>query len=375
MDLIRQLDSCIPHVRLASLERLRILEQHGMLDSKAQTGPRLPSYDHIHTSVSYGSVAPGVYSVSHMVWAAHEARAVSISIIEHESLAHCEEARRAVAIVNRGMDEPMQWMLGVEFKAPIAQADDGSQRFRASMARAWGQGEAAWVVGLGIRPCEELAKLVHRFQRAKRVRARRQLEGLNRHLGIMPPLMLSELMTTEGNITDRAIALGAAMAKWPDADAATLGCHARDVRAMLNPGGPGYTPFAANLPSYQDLVGTLAHLGMTPAFTSQLREPALSESLPSLISWGIGALDTAGIEPDEPNAEEHIQDLITLAHRFELSLLGGSDYRGTGTGWRSRAAWMDHPLFQKSHARMRCRAAAEHETAAEVIATAGNFEW
>ena len=82
-------------------------------------------------------------------------------------------------------------MLGVEFKAAIALTDDASRRFSESMARAWGQGEAAWVVGVGVTPSEELARLVHQFLRAKRVRARRQLEGLNRHLAITPPLELS----------------------------------------------------------------------------------------------------------------------------------------------------------------------------------------
>lgn len=359
MDLIRQLDSCIPHVRLAALERLRILEQHGMLDPHIPAGPALPNYDHIHTSVSYGSIPSGVYSVSRMIWAAHEARAASISIIEHESLAHCEEAHRAVAIVNRGMETPLQVMLGVEFKAPIAQTDEAARRFSASIAHAWGQGEAAWVVGLGVQPCQELLRLVRSFQRAKRVRARKQLEGLNHHLGITPSLMLSELQTAEGNITDRAIALGVAMARWPETDAATLAGRAREVRAMLNPGGPGYVPIAPQLPSYQELIGILVRLRMTPAFTAQLREPALSEALPSLISWGIGALDTAGIEPGEPNAEDHIHDLIRAAQSSGLALLGGADYRGTGTGWQLHAAWMDHPLFRKSLARIDQNATAE----------------
>ena len=362
-DLIRQLDSCIPHVRLAALERLRILEQHGMLDSKAQAGPVLPSYDHVHTSVSYGYVASGVYSVSRMVWAAHEAGASSISIIEHESLAHCDEAHRAVAVVNRDRDEPLRLMLGVEFKAAIALTDDASRRFSESMARAWGQGEAAWVVGVGVVPSEELTRLVHQFQRAKRVRARRQLEGLNRCLAIAPPLELSELLTVEGNVTDRVIALGVAMAKWPEADATILALHARDVRAMLNPGGPGYAPFPLGLPSYQELIGRLSHLGMTPTFTAQLREPALGESLPSLISWGIGALDTAGIEPNEPNAEECIEDLIASAQQHGLALFGGSDYRGEGTGWRRPAPWMTCPLIRESLERMCCNATVERETA------------
>ena len=34
------------------------------------------------------------------------------------------------------------------------------------------------------------------------------------------------MLTVEGNVTDRVIALGVAMAKWPEADATTLALHA-----------------------------------------------------------------------------------------------------------------------------------------------------
>jgi hypothetical protein len=68
--------------------------------------------------------------------------------------------------------------------------------------------------------------------------------------------------------------------------------------------------------------------------------------LPWLQSWGIGGLDTAGIEPGEPDAERAIQQFITLAEQHGLCLFGGADYRGLGTGWVRHATWMDHPLIR-----------------------------
>lgn len=350
--LFAQLDSRMLGKRLSALRALRELELRGQLSPSSKIGPRLPSYDHIHTTASYGFAAPGIFSVAHMVWAAHEARAYSALIVEHESVAHLKEAERAVAIVNRGMAKPLRLILGVEFKAAIALNDADSLRFSKNIADVWGQGEAAWIVGVGAKPSTELVRLVSRFQAAKRVRASRQLAKLNRHLGLTPPLKLRTLLTPDGNVTDRLLCLAVAKAKWPDASDEKLAKHASAVRKLLNPGGAGYVPFASDLPSYQELIHQLAGWGMSPTFTAQLRGHALDQALPLLKSWGVKGLDVAGIEPDEPDADRAIRQFITLAKQNGLMLLAGSDYRGAGTGWRKRATWMKHPLIRSTIDRM-----------------------
>jgi hypothetical protein len=336
-----QLDSRALDERLSALAALRELELRGQLGRSVRIGPILPSYIHIHTTASYGFAAPGIFSVAHMVWAAHEAQAHSTLLIEHESVAHLEEAESAVGIVNRGVTNPLRLILAVEFKAPIALNDPDSRLFSNSIANFWGQGEAAWIVGVGAKPSAELTRLVGRFQEAKRVRASQQLAKLNRHLVLMPPLDLRALLTPDGNVTDRLLSLAVAKAKWPNADDATLARRAGEVRKSLNPGGAGYAPFPSNLPTYQELIHQLARLGMTPTFTAQLRGQALAQALPLLKSWGVGGLDVAGIEPDDPDAEQAIQQFITLAKQHGLALFGGSDYRGVGTGWVKHSAWMD----------------------------------
>jgi hypothetical protein len=341
-----QLDSRILDERLSALAALRELELRGQLGRSVKIGPILPSYNHIHTTASYGFAAPGVFSVAHMVWAAHEAHAYSTIIIEHESVAHLEEAEIAVAIVNRGMTDPLRLILGVEFKAQIALNDPDSRLFSNNIANFWGQGEAAWIVGVGAKPCAELTRLVGRFQEAKRVRASQQLAKLNRHLVLIPPLDQRAVLTPDGNVTDRLLCLTVAKAKWPDADDATLARQAGEVRKLLNPGGAGYAPFPSNLPSYQELIHQLARLGMTPTFTAQLRGQALAQALPLLKSWGVEGLDVAGIEPDEPDAEQEIRQFIKLAKQHGLALFGGSDYRGVGTGWVKHSAWMDDLLIR-----------------------------
>jgi len=344
--LFAQLDSRVVDERLAALAALRESELRGRLNGAAKIGPILPSYDHIHTTASYGFAVPGVFSVAHMVWAAHEAHAYSTLMIEHESVAHLQEADSAVAIVNRGVTDPLRLILGVEFKAPIALQDSDSRLFSNRIANFWGQGEAAWIVGVGAKPCAELTQLVGRFQEAKRVRASHQLAKLNQHLVLMPPLDLRALLTPDGNVTDRLLSLAVAKAKWPDADDATLARRASEVRKSLNPGGAGYAPFPSNLPCYQELIHQLARLGMTPTFTAQLRGEVLARALPLLKSWGVGGLDVAGIEPNEPDAEEEIQQFIELARQHGLALFGGSDYRGVGTGWVKHSAWMDDPSIR-----------------------------
>ena len=347
-ELISQLDSRNVEERLAALESLCELKRQGRLDASIEAGPALPSYDHVHTTVSYGFATPGVYSVSRMVWAAHEADAYSTLIVEHESVAHCEEARRAAAIVNRAGESPLRLILGIEFKSPIVVADGESRRFSESIARTWGQGEAAWVVGIGVTtPHEELIRLAAQFQEAKRGRAQQQLQKLNRHLGLAPPLSLSQLLTPEGNVTDRslcAVVAGAMAQRGLRHTGKTPDRRAR----MLNPGSAGYAPYPPGLPSYQEMIGRLGRLGMVPTFTAQLRGQLLADTMPLLKSWGIGGLDVAGIEPDNPNAERDIRQYIELAEQHGLAMFGGFDYRGAGTGWPRHAAWMDCPLIRRT---------------------------
>ena len=344
-----QLDARTLDERLAALVKLRGLEQRGAIGpATPKIGPALPSYDHVHTRASYGDAAPGVFSVARMVWAAHEARAFSILSVEHESVAHMDEAIQAATIVNRGMEQPLRLALAVEFKTPIALNDAVSKKFSDAMLKAWGQGEAAWVVAVGARRTPELERLVRQFQEAKRVRSEQQLEKLNRHLKLKQPLKLSAILTPEGNVTDRQLTLAVARAELGGVDEKTLARRGGEIRRMLNPGGPAYTPFPPGLPAYQELVGQLARWGTLPTFTAQLRERELEEFLPVLKSWGMAALDTAGIEPNEPNAARDIATYVRLAQQHGLAFFGGSDYRGVGTGWQQHAPWMDHPLIRAS---------------------------
>jgi hypothetical protein len=349
-ELVARLDARDEEVRLLAIAALRELERTGRL--KLRIGPALPSYDHIHTTASYGYAAPGVCSVARMVWAAHEAGVYSTLMIEHESVAHLGEAERAVAIVNRGMATPLRLVLGVEFKAPIDLNEVDARAFSTQLASATGQGEAAWAVGVGAKPSAELKQLVQQFQAGKSKRAAKQLDRLNRHLSLMPPLALSAVAGPDGNITDRQLCLAVAKAKWPGTDDLTLVEDAGAIRKLLNPGGPGHVPYPRTLPSYQDLIGRLLALGLLPTFTAQLRSHALATCLPLLQAWGIQGLDVAGIEPDEPDAEREIQAFIKLAQEHKLALFGGSDYRGTGTGWSRHAKWMDHPLMRATITRL-----------------------
>ncbi len=352
---VAQLDARTLDERLAALVKLRGLEQRGALGSLPPIGPALPSYDHVHTCASYGDAAPGVYSVARMVWAAHEARAFSILSVEHESVAHMDEAVQAARIVNRGMESPLRLALAVEFKAPIALNDDIARTFSDAMLKAWGQGEAAWVVAVGARRTPELERLVRQFQEAKRVRAEQQLEKLNRHLKLQRPMRLSSILTPEGNVTDRQLTLAVARAELGDVDEKTLAKCGGEVRKMLNPGGPAYAPFPPGLPVYQELVGQLARWGALPTFTAQLREQTLEAYMPTLKSWGMAALDTAGIEPFEPNAARDIATFARLAQQYGFAFFGGSDYRGVGTGWQEHAPWMEHPLIRASIERVAYR--------------------
>lgn len=335
-------------VRLATLESLCDLERNEKLNLGGKIGPVLPNYIHVHTTASYGFILPGVHSASRMIWAAHEAQVQTVLLIEHESIAHMDEARAAAAIVNREASHPFRVIFGVEFKAPIAPVDVESRRFRRRIHEAWGQNEAAWVVAVGANLNPQLAHLVTRFQEAKRWKATRQLDKLSAHLGLLHPLELPKLLTPEGNVTDRSLSYALANTKWPKAGDQFLEKQARAIRKMLNPGGPGFVPFPKGLPSYQSLIRRLSEMGTIPTFTAQLRGKALEENLPALIAWGIAALDIAGIEPDEPDAEKQIYEYISQAEKNNLLIFGGADYRGFGTGWIKNAQWMDHPNFSLS---------------------------
>ena len=63
-------------------------------------------------------------------------------------------------------------------------------------------------------------------------------------------------------------------------------------------------------------------------------------------------MDTAGIEPEQPDAAENIQTMLDLAEQRELLLIAGADYRGIGTGWTVRQAWMDHRRVVQTRRRL-----------------------
>ena len=353
-ELILGLDSRSLHIRLSALDSLRELELNGKLRLTQKIGPVLPNYYHIHTTASYGFGIPGVYSVAHMIWAAHEARVCNTLLIEHESISHMDEACAAAAIVNRGELHPLRLIFGVEFKAPIARDDAESRRFSRDIGEKWGQNEAAWVVGVGVRPNAELTRLVAHFQEAKRAKAVQQVAKLSLHLGFSSPPDLPCLLGPDCNVTDRSLSFALAQMKWPHVDERTMGKNASLIRKLLNPGGPGFVPFPEGLPSYQQLIEKLIPMNAIPTFTAQLRGKALEENMPVLKRWGIGGLDVAGIEPDEPDAEKHIGQFIELAKQHEMLIFGGADYRGFGTGWLKHSPWMDHPLISTSVTQLVC---------------------
>ncbi len=346
--LISRLDADSTQTRLAALEEIQELESFGKLNGHKKIGPVLPNYIHIHTTASYGLAVPGVFSVSHMIWAAHEARAHTALLIEHESTSHLEEARAAVEIVNNHRSQPMRLILGVEFKAPIAIDDLESRRFSDQIGQAWGQNEAAWVVGVGISENRELQNLVAQFQEAKRWKATQQIDKLRRHLGISHPLELSAFLTPEGNLTDRSLSFALAKMKCPQMEGRALERNASTIRKLFNPGEAGYVPFPKGLLSYQQVIRKLADMNSVPTFTSQLHGVALQENMQLLKSWGIRALDIAGIEPGEADAEERILQSLELAKQYNLLIFGGADYRGFGTGWLKHSPWMEHPIMLDS---------------------------
>ena len=62
LELVAQLDSFLLSERIAALGSLCHLEQRGQWKLVGRVGPTLPSYDHVHTTASYGSSIPGVFS-------------------------------------------------------------------------------------------------------------------------------------------------------------------------------------------------------------------------------------------------------------------------------------------------------------------------
>ena len=349
-----ELDSPSRDKRLTALRALRAHERGGGKGKPPAEAavPKLPSYDHVHTHASYGQCVPGIYSVSRMVWAAHVHGAESIAIIEHESLEHIDEAIEAVRLVNHGAGRKLRLVLGVEFKAPItadrmpgAQAD----RFRHVMRARWGQGELAWVAAMVARPDEELRDLAARFRLAKARRAEQQLSLLCEHLDIRATLALEDILTPEGNVTDRQLAFAVAGACGERASE-DVARRASTVRGMLNPGQAAHVDMdpAGDLPSYREVLDLLARRDMLPTFTAQLTGEALEEMIGTLCDWGLRGLDTAGIEPYEADAPERIQRFLDSGAAHDLSVFAGVDYRGAGTGWPTREDWMSHPLVLAS---------------------------
>jgi hypothetical protein len=316
--------------------------------TRSPIDPVLPSYVHVHTAISYGREVPGVYSVTHMLWAAHQNGADTMVLIEHESMAHFEESREALRRINRLRSTPFRLILGIEFKVrivPEVLRGADADRFRADIRRIWGQDELSWIVAMGCVADPRWEPVVRLFQEGKRVRAERQLELLARHLRVQPVPALEKFLTGEGNITDRQLCFSVASVLVKPGDIPGLIRKASEIRRLLNLGQPAYVPCPPNFPSITEMSAQMKTLGTQVFFTAQLRGQALHENAASLKRWGIDGLDTAGVEPDDPGAKEAIQSIIDAADRNGLGVLGGSDYRGTGSGWTRKEPWMNHPLF------------------------------
>lgn len=342
---IRALDAPMIGARLWAIRSLRRLELAGT--PIPEVGPKLPSYLHVHTNVSYPGV-PGVVSPTHMVWAAHQAGADSILLVEHESQLHVIEAYKAVDIVNEGREKPLEVAFGIEFRAPV----DPDSLLGKALKQA-GRGNAGWVVGMGLEPHafrnNLLGRLAKQFQEAKRNRAKRQLALLRQQLGLN--LALADVATPEGNITERAIAFAAAKAQLdPETSGGRLASRASEIRSEFLEKEPylaadGFVP-------YENMIVNLAGYGLIPTLTAQVPVDVLAGLIPELKRIGIRALDVAGIEPGEPDAEAKINRIIGLAKQNGFFVFGGSDYRGAGTGWLQPAAWMQDPSIAVSLQRL-----------------------
>lgn len=341
----QQLDAPNLADRLAALRRLKELEQQGVKMPAVE--PALPAagWIHVHTDRSYPGV-PGAYSPAHMVWAAHRQGANDLYLVDHETVAHIPEGFEAARIVNEGRATPLRVLFGVEFRTRV---DSGSDALRDGLGRGVGRDStAAWVVAMGVpitpegQVPEALVRFVRVFQTAKLKRAETQINRLNKEFGLQ--LSLGDMPTADGrNVTERALAEAAAQALrnlGSSRDPAQIRDeHLRNVPYLKRYG------FLA----YNTVIEVISQLGMTPAFTMQVPAGELEGLLPELKKLGIGALDLSGIESKHPNAERDIQQVIALAERNGMPVVGGSDYRGTGAvGWPNHARWMEDPYLRDS---------------------------
>ncbi len=346
------LDDPSLEARLQALRTLRKLEQSGVPVTRIRTvEPKgLGSWLHIHTTASYPSL-PGVFSPAHMIWAAHQAGADVVGLVDHETLAHVREGFQAAQIVNGGAEKPMRVLYGVEFKAPV---HSRRTELRAALHRGVAAGYDAWVVGWGV-PVgpngeipEELVQMVDQFQRAKLARANEQTSILRSQKKIN--IYLADLLaiSPDGkNITDRQLSYSAAILAPGLVDSTQLQREADQIRREILAKFPLLSVYG--FPKYEQVVSQLTELGMVPTFTMQVQVPDLQKLVPELRKIGIQAFDLAGIEHHHPNAVADIQQVIDLAEQYDMPVIGGSDYRGEGAiGWPTAADWMKDPVLATS---------------------------
>lgn len=346
---IAELDSPFRQNRLAALAELVELERRGV--AIPTIGPVLSSYIHVHTTASYPGL-PGVVSPARMVWAAHQAGADQIWLVDHETLLHIEEGSLAVQIVNQGAEKPLTPVFGIEFKAPVSPERTALRR---ALREGVASGDAAWVVAWGVpvdsdgKVSPALADLVAQFQEAKRQRAKVAIRQIQEKRGI--PLSLDRIlaMSLDGNVTDRQLAYVAGPKGLDGADSIR--------KEILNriPLSPDY-----GFPPYEQVVDSLSRLGAVPTFTMQVSVSDLEGLIPELRQIGIKAFDLAGIEHQHSNALENIASVIALADKNSMPVVGGVDYRGDGAiGWPQAAAWMKDPSVLRGIKSLSAQPAAE----------------
>ena len=345
---IKGLDAPTEEARLEAVRALREFERRRV--RVPTVGPVLPSYAHVHTTGSYWKL-PGTFSPTHMIWAAHEAGAGVIFLVDHETVAHIHEGFEAAQIVNEGSSNPVRPVFGVEFRAPVnpSRAD-----LLDALRRGVGRGEAAWVVGMGVpvdaegNPPRALGALVAQFQAAKERRGAEQVVSLTTGgIGLKVGLSTESLLplVTNRNVTERQLSFDIARAvlgAQAGQDALLTMCAA-EIRTEITK-----VPYRleAGFPPYEQVVRRLAEIGMIPSFTMQVSAGDLERLLPELKGIGIRALDLSGIESHHANAVADINSVINLARRNRLPVVGGVDYRGEGAiGWPEAAHWMNNPAI------------------------------
>ncbi len=338
---IAELDSPKMAVRLAALRKLRELQKQDV--AIPIVGPALPSYVHVHSTASYPAV-PGVVSPARMVWAAHQAGAREIFLVDHETLLHIEEGFQAVKIVNEGVKRPLRPVFGVEFKAPVSAQWTA---LRAALQDGVAAGDAAWVVAWGVpvdadgKVPQGLVNLVGEFQKAKRERAMDQALRLERELNDGFDLNSVLGLSPDRNITDRQLAYAAAIQQLGStASSDELNARASKIRQEVI----GPVPLSSakyHFPSYETTVALLVQLGMVPTFTMQVKVPALPGLMKDLKEIGLQAFDIAGLEHHHAKVLDDVRTVIALAKKNSMPVLGGVDYRGDGAiGWPQAADWM-----------------------------------